>query len=98
MRSYEAMFIFQPHLDEERLEKEIKNVTRIIKDNGVGNINIENIGKKTFAYPVGKYNEGYYVCYNFQADPLSISKIKEALKHRGTILRFIIFLKKERKR
>lgn len=97
MRNYEAMFIFNPELSEEKLEESIIAVEKIIKDNAKGRLNTENLGKKTLAYPVKKSNEGYYVNYDFEAPPTAISKIKEELKHSEEILRFIVFAKDVKK-
>jgi small subunit ribosomal protein S6 len=93
MNSYEAMFIFKPDIDEEELEKEIKSVERTIKTRGKGEVKFSNLGKKTLAYEVMKCREGIYVNYLFTAQPLSITKIKEALKHKTDILRFMILAK-----
>ena len=93
MNSYEAMFIFKPDIEEEKLEKEIKSVERAIKTRGKGEVKFSNLGKKTLAYEVKKYREGVYINYIFTAQPLSITKIKEALKHKTDILRFMILVK-----
>lgn len=92
MRNYEAMFIFEPNVAEEKLEKEVKSVERTIKTRGKGKVKFDNLGKKTLAYPIKKFNEGIYVSYQFTAEPLAITKIKEALKHKENILRFMILL------
>ncbi|OGC43581.1 30S ribosomal protein S6 [candidate division WOR-3 bacterium RBG_13_43_14] len=93
MRDYEAMFIFSADLTDEILEKEIRSVERAIKTRGKGSIQHENLGKKTLAYPVKKKNEGTYVNYNFTAEPGSITKIKDYLKHKEDILRFMILIR-----
>jgi len=95
MRDYEAMFIFKPDVSEEKLEKEIKSVEKVIKTRGEGTVQFENMGKKTFAYPIKRFNEGTYVNYQFAAQPLAIAKIKEALRHKDNILRFMIFLREK---
>ena len=92
MRNYEAMFIFNPGVNEEKLEKEIKSVEKTIKTHGKGEVKFDNLGKKTLAYSIRKFNEGVYVNYQFTAQPLAITKIKNALKHKEDILRFIVFL------
>jgi small subunit ribosomal protein S6 len=93
MNKYEAMFIFKPDIDEEKLDKEIKSVEKTIKTRGKGEVKFSNLGRKTMAYEVEKCREGIYVNYLFTAQPLSITKIKEALKHKADILRFIILAK-----
>lgn len=97
MRNYEAMFIFHPELAEEKLEESINAVAKIIKDNTSGELQTDNLGKKTMAYPIKKVNEGFYVNYNFTSPPAAINKIKEELKHSEEILRFIIFAKDVKK-
>jgi small subunit ribosomal protein S6 len=94
MRNYEAMFIFRADLDEETLEKEVGELSTIIKKSGQGTVTLEKIGTKTLAYPIKKWNEGFYVCYNFEALPTAILKIKDEIKHRDNILRSL-FLSKE---
>lgn len=93
MRKYEAMFLFHPELDDEKLGKEIDSVKTIIKDQGKGNVESENLGKKSTAYAVAKQREGYYVAFNFDANPLAIVEIKKGLKHRSNILRSVFFVK-----
>ena len=93
MRDYEAMFIFRPNIDEEKLDKEIKAVERAIKTHGKGGVKFANLGKKSLAYSIKKFNEGVYVNYEFTALPVAISKIKRSLKHRDSILRLMILLK-----
>ena len=97
MRDYEAMFIFHPELTEEKLEKSVKAVEKIIKSKAKGRLETENLGKKTLAYPIKKLNEGFYVNYDFEALPAAIDKIKEELKHSEDILRFMIFVKDSKK-
>lgn len=97
MNNYEAMFIFKPNLDEEKLEKEIKSVERAIKINGKGEVKYDNLGKKTMAYEVKKFKEGVYVNYLFTAQPLTITEIKETLKHKDDILRFMFLVKGRKK-
>jgi small subunit ribosomal protein S6 len=94
MNNYEAMFIFPADLDEENLQKEVTGLQEIIKQHGQGKVVFENLGTKTMAFPVKKRNEGIYVCYNFEAPPAAIIKIKDEIKHRDNILRSL-FLAKE---
>ena len=92
MKNYEAMFIFKPTIEEEKLEKEIKSIERAIKTRGKGEVKHDSLGKKTLAYPIKKFNEGVYINYKFTAQPLAITKIKDALKHKESILRFVILV------
>jgi len=93
MRNYEAMFIFKPSLEGEDLDKVITHIEEILKKEGKGTTKHDNLGKKILAYPISKLREGVYVNYVFTAEPLSIIKIKDALQHDESIIRFIVFAK-----
>ncbi len=97
MRNYEAMFIFNPNLKEEQLEKETAGVEKIIKTSGAESVRYENIGKKVLAYSIAKQKEGFYVNYEFTIHPAKITEIKNQLKHRDNILRFMIISKEKRR-
>jgi small subunit ribosomal protein S6 len=93
MRDYEAMFIFKPDLEGEDLEKVVEHVEEVITKEGKGKTKHDNLGKRTLAYPINKLREGVYVNYQFSAEPLTIIKIKDALQHDESIVRFIVFAK-----
>ncbi len=95
MRNYEAMFIFNPNLKEEQLEKETAGVEKIIKTSGAQAVKYENMGKKFLAYSIAKQKEGIYVNYEFTIQPGKIAEIKDKLKHRDHILRFMIISKEK---
>lgn len=93
MKNYEAMFIFKPDLEGENLDKVITHIGKVIEIEGKGAVKSDNLGKKLLAYPIDKVREGVYVNYLFTAEPLSIIKIKDALQHDESIMRFIVLAK-----
>ncbi len=97
MRNYEAMFIFHPGLKDEQLEKEAGAVEEIIKTSGAGTVRHHLLGKKVLAYPVEKQKEGYYVNYEFSISPDKIESIKDKLKHRSNVLRFMIIFREKKR-
>lgn len=97
MRNYEAIFIIRPDLKDEQIEKEAGTLEKIIKTSGAGTVRYQLIGKKVLAYPIAKQKEGVYVNYEFVIPPTGIVQIKDKLKHRDNILRFMI-ISKEKKR
>jgi small subunit ribosomal protein S6 len=97
MKHYEAVFIFRPQIEEEQLDKEVKAAEKIIKDNCDGDVSDQILGKRTLAYAIKKQNEGFYVKYIFTAEPASIARIKDELKHRESILRSVFFVKENDK-
>jgi ribosomal protein S6 len=80
-------------VEDDKIDKEIKTVEKVIGDVGEGTVRADYLGKKNLAYPVAKQNEAHYVCYTFDAKPSAILTIKQELKHSSTILRSVFFLK-----
>ncbi|SHI10977.1 small subunit ribosomal protein S6 [Clostridium collagenovorans DSM 3089] len=68
MRSYEAMFILRPSLDEEAVKANVEKFKGIIENNGGEIENVDLWGKRRLAYPISKVNEGYYVLVNFKGN------------------------------
>ncbi len=97
MKNYEAMFIFHPKLEDEQLEKEAGTIEKLIKTSGAGDVKYQLIGKKILAYPIAKQKEGFYVNYEFSIPPAKVVEIKDKLKHRDNILRFMIIAKEKRR-
>ena len=53
------------------------------------------MGKKRLAYEIKKQREGYYVLFNFEADPSSISELERNYRISDEIMKFIV-VKKEK--
>ncbi|MEG2354166.1 MAG: 30S ribosomal protein S6 [Clostridium sp.] len=68
MRSYEAMFILRPSLDEEAVKANVEKFKGIIENNGGEIENVDLWGKRRLAYPISKVNEGYYILINFKGN------------------------------
>jgi small subunit ribosomal protein S6 len=93
-RNYDAIFIISSKLS----ENEIKNITDELKnlievDNGA-KVSDTLVEPRQFAYPINKETKGTFITYKFNGPPETISKVKDAIKHREEILR-TTFVKKE---
>lgn len=88
MQKYETLVVFQPNLSEEQLNTLIERVSDIIGEDATLE-SIDNWGLRKLAYEIDKqYNEGYYVIFNFEAEP-STSVLKE-LEHNYRIMDDVI--------
>ena len=63
MRSYEIMFIVNPNVPEEEIDKINSQLEGIITSGGGTVGKIEKMGKRRLAYDVDKHREGYYVLF-----------------------------------
>ncbi len=63
-KNYEAMFIVNANLGEEKISATVEKFKALISANGELT-KVEEIGKKRLAYPIMKMSEGYYVLCEF---------------------------------
>ena len=87
MRKYEVMYILKPDIEEDVYAQEISKFEQLVKDDGGEVENIEEWGKRTLAYEIDHYDQGYYVLMNFIYDPHKLDNLDEKFKMDSTILR-----------
>lgn len=88
--NYEIMAIFSPDLGEENTKKELDELKEIITSHG-GNITHEDIwGLRDFAYTIKKYDQGYYVVFNFATDPSKIKELEHPLNLNQNVIRYLV--------
>ena len=67
-QNYETLFAVDVTLGEDAVRAIIDKFVNLIKDNAtVGEVN--EWGKRKFAYPINYKSEGYYVLVNFESAP-----------------------------
>lgn len=75
--SYETLFIVDLSVGEDGVKSLVEKFTKLISDNGeITEIN--EWGKRRFAYPINDLNEGYYVLVNYTAPadfPLELERV-----------------------
>ncbi|KAA0257696.1 30S ribosomal protein S6 [Deferribacter autotrophicus] len=90
MRVYETLFIVKPDLSQEDAIKVFESFKENITNNGGKIINEEVWGKKTLAYKIQKFSEGYYFLINFEAEPTYPKELERRLKLNESVIRFIV--------
>lgn len=94
MNKYESVIIIQPSLDEQAVKALIKKFSDLIEKNGKVE-SVEEMGKKRLAYEIKKQREGYYVLFNFEADPSSIVELERNYKITDEVIKFIVVRKEK---
>ena len=96
-RQYELTLIFSPNLQEEKIasleqeiEKEIKELEGSLK-------NKEKPEKRELAYPIKKFQSGYFVLLTFLLGPDKIKELFSLLKQKKDVIRYLISLTPEEK-
>ena len=94
MNKYESIIIINPNCTDEALKDLENKVTGLINENGKVE-SVENMGKKKLAYDIKKNKEGFYMLFNFEAKPDSISELERNYRITDDILKFIVVKKED---
>lgn len=94
MNKYESIIIINPAVEEEGVKNLIKTFTDLINTNGKVE-SVDEMGKRKLAYEVKKNKEGYYVLFNFEAKPDSITELERNYRITDEIIKFIVVRKED---
>lgn len=92
MIKYESVVIINPNVEENTLKELIERFQTLINTDGkVEQVN--ELGKKKLAYEIKKNKEGYYVVYDFEANPSLIAELERNYRITDEIIKFIVVKK-----
>ena len=89
MRNYEAVFIFEPVMEEEVRENLLGRIKEAIEIDGEIT-KVDEWGLRKLAYPINDLNEGYYVLINFKGLPETVAEVERRTKIFDSIMRHMI--------
>jgi small subunit ribosomal protein S6 len=100
MAQYETTIIVPPILGESDLEGLITGVEKELGERfGGKNIVVNRWGKRTLAYPIKRFNEGYYVHYEYESDSETcVSGVESRLRINENVMRFLTIRRDEERR
>ena len=90
--SYETAFIVNAGLDDPQIEAVVEKVKEAIVKNGGTVQDVDHWGRKRFAYPLRKKNNGYYVICVFQGTGETVAKLDRFYQLEENILRHLTIL------
>jgi len=76
LNKYETIFITDPDIASENVEKIIEEVQNLISGSGGEVKKLDNWGKKRLAYEVKGNKDGNYILISFDADPQFIQRLE----------------------
>ena len=92
MNKYESVVIINPNVEENALKELIERFQTLINTDGkVEQVN--ELGKKKLAYEIKKNKEGYYVVYDFEANPSLIAELERNYRITDEVMKFIVVKK-----
>ena len=89
MRTYEVVFVAAPTLSNEELEAFIKHTQTVVEGKNGKVIKIDNWGKKSLAYKIKKFRDGYYVILTLEGDGAMIAELERRFRVTDFVIRFI---------
>ena len=98
MRHYELVFVLKPTMTEEEMASKLEAIKNIITSNGGEIYNVEKWGRRDLAYPIQKFNSGYYFIINFKTENSELpGKLEYNLRLDEDVIRFLNFKVKPKK-
>jgi len=97
VREYEVTVVIQPQLEEAERGQLIERLSNLLvpgsKEDGA--LTANHWGMRNLAYPIKKFQEGYYVLYEAQIDPTRIKDIERSMQFNEDVLRYLVVRKGE---
>lgn len=91
MHQYETVFIVSPRLADEETVSVISGVRKFLEEKSSQILQEKDWGKKRFAYPIRKFDEGHYVMLRFNTpDSKTPQELERFYRLNEQILRFLI--------
>lgn len=93
MRHYEAVMIFHPSFDEEKVVERLARFNALIIGDGKGEqIVVEHWGIRPLAFSIARQKSGYYVVSQFTTDPVNLPEFERLLTLDEELLRYLLVL------
>ena len=89
MKNYETVFILNPALSEEQVQKAVDKYEKYLKSNGSKIIAIEIWGLKKLAYTIQNKNSGFYNLIEYTAPADLVSSLEVEFSRDETIMRYL---------
>jgi small subunit ribosomal protein S6 len=89
MRVYEVLFIIAPNTEESDIEALITQISDVITNQGAQITKVDRIGRRRLAYPIGKFNEGYYVVLTVEGTGAEIAEVERRMRVTDAVIRYI---------
>lgn len=94
MNKYESVVIISPVVEEEGIKNLITKFSDIINNEGKVE-SVEEMGKRKLAYEIKKFQEGFYVLFNFEAKPTLVAELERNYRITDEIIKFIVVRKED---
>ena len=88
-RHYESYIILDGNFEDSAVEEIIKKYENLLTKNKVEIKNIDRIGRRRLAYQIKRKQNGFYICFEYIAEPDFTMKLERTYKLDENILRYL---------
>ncbi len=88
-RHYELLFVLKPTLAEEELKAKVDFLKEVLEKNGAQIKALQEMGTRKLAYPVQKFERGYYGVFYFIAPTSAILEVERNLRISEDFIKFM---------
>lgn len=89
MRTYEVVFIAVPTISTEELDAFIGLMQSVVESRNGKVVKVDNWGKKSLAYKIKKFRDGFYVVLTLEADGPTIAELERRFRVTDHVIRFL---------
>ena len=93
--SYETLFAVSGNLAEDDAKAVVEKFVTLINENG-SDVNVNEWGKRRFAYPINYVTEGYYVLVSYKSEPSFPLELERVLGITEGVIRYMTTTKIEK--
>lgn len=90
LRTYEALYIVRPDLEDDEIQTIAKEVESLITADGGAIVRSEIWGKRRLSYEVNKFTEGCYILVRFEALPTFVARLENHFRLTDAIIRYLV--------
>ena len=89
MNQYETVFNLTPVLSDDQMKETVAKFKTLLTDNGAEFLNEETWGLKKLAYNIQKKSSGFYVLFEFKAEPTIVKTLETGFRREEKVLRYM---------
>jgi small subunit ribosomal protein S6 len=89
MRVYEVLFIVAPNTEEGDVETLITQMSDVVTNQGAQVTKVDRMGRRRLAYPIQKFNDGYYIVLTVEGTGAEIAELERRMRVTDIVIRFI---------
>lgn len=88
-QSYEMMYILRPDLLEEQVNQQVEKYQVFLQEHSAEELQVKNWGKRRLAYPINRFNEGFYVQVNYKCNGQQVAPLERAMRLSDEVIRYL---------